>query len=207
MAHHVKTDISDYGVMALRARHEQIRGLKRLHSPSFQGFRIWPSSWLVMDYLSRNGLSKGARVMEIGCGWGLAGIYCAKNHAATVTGVDRDKEVFPYMKLHADMNSVEITPMEETFDGLTGGHLKHVDVLIGADICFWDRMINSLKGLIGRALISEVHLILIADPGRYPFEELGAYCVAHQNGEMMNWTVTRPHQIQGRILKIGSFNW
>jgi RNA polymerase sigma-70 factor (ECF subfamily) len=43
-----------------------------------------------MDYLEHQGLPRETRVMEVGCGWGLAGIYCAREHGARVTGLDAD---------------------------------------------------------------------------------------------------------------------
>ncbi len=46
--------------------------------------------------------------MEVGCGWGLLSIYCAKNFQAQLTGVDADKNVFPFLKLHAKANGVKI---------------------------------------------------------------------------------------------------
>lgn len=140
--------------------------------------------------------------MEVGCGWGLAGIYCAKKHGAIVTGVDIDPEVFPYLSLHADINKVRIKTMKRGFGGLTGKYLQNVDVLIGADICFWDTMVVSLKRLILRALRASVGLVLIADPGRSPFEELGRYFVEKGSGEILNWTSQRPRRIQGQILKL-----
>ena len=43
-----------------------------------------------MDYLGCQGLPEGVKVLEVGCGWGLAGIFCAKHFRAVVTGVDAD---------------------------------------------------------------------------------------------------------------------
>jgi predicted nicotinamide N-methyase len=160
-----------------------------------------------MDFLKHRGMPERTRVMEVGCGWGLAGIYCARKHGALVTGVDVDSEVFPYLRLHAVMNRVVVTTMKKGFDTLTTNHLEDFDVVIGSDICFWGTMADSLKGLIGRALATGVQLVLIADPGRSPFEELGAYFVENHEGEMMNWAVENPYSIHGRILKVGSLTY
>ena len=62
--------------------------------------------------------------MEVGCGWGLLGIYCAKKYGARVTGVDIDSEVFPYLNLHAEINQVEISTLKKGYDGLRGNHLQ-----------------------------------------------------------------------------------
>jgi predicted nicotinamide N-methyase len=155
-----------------------------------------------MDYLRLRGLPKKARVMDVGCGWGLTGIYCAKNHGAKVTGVDIDSEVFPFLKLHAEINDVQIKTMRRSFQGLTGSHLKNVDILLGADICFWDSMIDPLRKLIRRALRSGVETVLIADPGRTTFDRLGEYFCGEMKGEVLDWEVRRPRRIEGQILRV-----
>jgi len=144
--------------------------------------------------------------MEVGCGWGLAGIYCAKIHDAIVTCADIDAQVFPYAKLHADINKVEVQMLQKGFDGLREENLKDIDVVIGADICFWDDLIPSLKSLILRALGADTQLVLIADPGRTTFEKMGSYFVENQQGEISNRAITDPYLIRGRVLRIGSLD-
>lgn len=144
--------------------------------------------------------------MDIGCGWGLAGIYCAKKHNAIVTSVDIDPEVFPYLRMHADINNVEILTMNKGFDELNCKHLRNVDVLIGADICFWDKMVDSLKELVCRALHRGVQMVVIADPGRPSFHQLGEYFTKKGGGEILNRGIQHPHPIQGQILKIGKWS-
>jgi len=86
------------GASFYRIRHAHIRRLKRLHSPSALGFRVWGSCRLLMDYLKTLGLTAGLKVMDVGCGWGLAGIFCAHELKAKVTCVDSDPEVFEYLQ-------------------------------------------------------------------------------------------------------------
>jgi predicted nicotinamide N-methyase len=197
-----KTVIRAHGVRVLLSRHPEMRRLKEFNIPSNHGNKFWTASWLLMDYFKRRGLLKGTRVMEVGCGWGLSGIYCAKKHGAVVTGADIDPDVFPFLHLHAEINKVEVATMRKGFNGLRIRHLKDFDVMIGADICFWDKMMDPLRRLIGRALRAGVELVLIADPGRTPFLELGEYFTEKGTGEMLDWTVHRPRRIQGQILRI-----
>ena len=200
----IKRHISSYGIKVLLSPHPEIRRLKRSYVPSVHGTKFWPSSWLLMDFFRRRGLRPGRRVMELGCGWGLAGIYCAKKHRARVTGVDMDADVFPYLQLHAEINKVEIATMARDFDRLRGRELAQADILIGADICFWDSMAASLKRLIRRALKAGVQRVVIADPGRSPFEELTQAFVHKGAAEVMDWSIRRPRPIRGRILQIRS---
>jgi predicted nicotinamide N-methyase len=158
-----------------------------------------------MDFIKHKGLKEGSRVLDAGCGWGITGIYCALNHNSIVTGSDIDSEVFPFLRMHADINGVKISTINQGFDEFTVTQLKNFDILIGTDICFWDSMVDSLISLIKRALKSGVHRVLIADPGRSPFEDLGRYFTGRDIGVVRNWTVHHPYTIQGRILSIGSF--
>jgi len=200
----IKTQIRAYGIKVLLSRHPEIRKLKRENTPGFHGNKFWTSSWLLMDYFNRRGFPEGANVMEIGCGWGLAGIYCAKKYAAAVTGVDIDPEIFPFLNLHADINSVKIKTLKRSFSGLTAQHLKGMDVMIGADICFWDELVEQLKRLIVRALRQGVGLVFIADPGRPTFDKVAEYFQKKYDSEILDWTTRRPRTISGSILKIES---
>jgi len=198
-----KNEILEYGLRVFRPRHHRIRELKRLHAASCHGFRLWPSSWLLMDFLNAQALRKGSRVMELGCGWGLAGIFCAKNCDADVTSVDIDSEVFPYLHMHTRINHVTVSTMNLGFDELICDHLKGIDIMIGADICFLDSLADSLKSLIYRALKEGVQFVVIADPGRTSFERLGRHFEREKKGEVRGRSVRRPYPIEGRVLSIG----
>ena len=197
-----KTHIRAYGISVLLARHPDIRRLKRENIPGYHGNKFWLSSWLLMDYFKHRGLKKRAHVMEIGCGWGLAGIYCAKKYEAKVTGIDIDPGVFPFLSLHADLNGVKIRTIRRSFSGLTEKHLRGIDVMIGADICFWDKQVEPLKRLIVRALRNGVRLVLISDPGRPTFDKVAQYFHKKYDGEILDWTTRSPRSFRGSILKI-----
>jgi len=198
----LKNEIVCHGLRVLRSRHRDIRKLKRDHTPAVHGFRVWASSWLLVDFFKHRGLKHGTQVMDVGCGWGLAGIYCAKYHHAAVTSVDIDSDVFPFLHLHAGLNDTKIISLQDSFDDISSERLENTEVLIGADICFWDSMVDSLINLICRALHRGVHLVVIADPGRSPFFELGDYFCTRGMGSCHGRWVQDPHFIQGYILKV-----
>jgi predicted nicotinamide N-methyase len=159
-----------------------------------------------MDFLGRQKIPPGLRIMDIGCGWGLLGIYCAKKLGAEVTSVDSDPAVFPFLDLHAEINKVKITTMKRGLGGLTAQDLRGFDILVGADICFWDDLMLPLKRMINRALRAGVRMVLIADPGRQPFYDLGEYFSKTNGAEIMKWKISSPRKMEGRILKIGSIS-
>jgi predicted nicotinamide N-methyase len=204
MATKSKTETQAYGIRTLRSRHQEIRRLKRLHQPSVYGFRVWASSWLLINFLKNRTLRYGTRMLELGCGWGLPSIYCAKEHNARVTGVDIDSEVFPFLHKHAAINGVEIATLQKGFDELVSEDLLNFDVMMGADICFWDTITDSLARLISQALSKDVRFVIIADPGRPSFERLVEHFLKEGVGDVHNYASKHPFVAQGRILKIGS---
>lgn len=191
-----------YGIYLLENQHRLIRGLKRLYAPSVHGTKAWRSSFLLMDYLEHYPVRRGSRVMEIGCGWGPAAVYCAKELNAKVTGVDMDKEVFPFLDVLAALNGVEVTPLQRTFQQLKGKELGAAKLIIGSDICFWNKLVTPVFNLIGRALRNGSRRVVIADPGRPTFYELCDRCAHRFNVTLTEWYAVEPNRISGEILEV-----
>lgn len=199
-----KTVRQAYGITVLKASHKHVRQLKRQHEPEIHGNKLWNSSWLIMDYLEHQGLPTGARVMEVGCGWGLAGIYCAKRYGAVVRGVDADPNVFPYLELHTRINEVEIETLQSRFENVKKTLLAQQDVVLGSDICFWESMADPLFKLIRKAVRSGVQQVIVADPGRPPFEDVCRRCSDELGGVTKDWHVEEPVRASGTLLLVGS---
>lgn len=169
--------IQAYGVSAFTSRHPIVRELrKRGHEPSIHGNKVWRSSYALMDWFRRNPPPAGARVLDIGCGWGLTGIYLAKRFGCRVTGIDADGAVAPYLFAQAEFNGVELAFRRCRFQQITRADFNGVHTVTGADICFWDELTGPLYNMIRRALAAGVQQVLVADPGRQPFFDLAARC-------------------------------
>ena len=199
-----KTERQAYGITVLKASHKKVRQLKKQHDPEIHGNKFWNSSWLIMDYLEHQGLPHKARIMEVGCGWGLAGMYCAKHYDAVVTGVDADDAVFPYLDLHAEVNGVRVKTVKSRFEDLKKKALAKHDVMLGSDICFWDSMVDPLYKLVSKALKAGVQQVILADPGRPPFEEVCRRCAEKLGGITKQWTVEEPIRASGSLLIVGA---
>jgi len=156
----------------------------------------------MIDFIKKMGLPEQTHVMEVGCGWGLAGIFCAKKYEARVVAVDCDSEVFPYLRLQATTNKVSIETMRRRFERIRCSDLMGVEYLIGTDICFWDTLVSPLKNLIRRAKRSGVRMVILADPGRPPFEALASHFNSNGNATLVDWEVRHPRRIYGKILKV-----
>ncbi len=191
-----------YGVYLLQSQHRLVRSLKRLYEPSVHGHKAWQSSFILMDYLLHRPFRRGSRVMEIGCGWAPAGIFCAKKLGARVTGVDIDKDVFPFMDVLAEINEVKLRKLVSKFEDLSTRRLSEERVLIGSDICFWDSMVKPLYHLIQRAMKGGVERVIIADPGRPTFYELGDLCRKRFDVELQEWYAVEPNYITGEVLEV-----
>lgn len=204
-AESLKNTRDAFGVTMMTSKHKEIRRIKReQQEPSIHGHKFWGSSYLLMDYLGnkKNRPKKGTKVLELGCGWGVAGIYCAKNFNAQVTGIDADDAVFPFLHAHADLNGVAIETKQQYFEKISSKQLAEYDLIIAADVCFWDELADTLYNLINRACKAGVEKIIIADPERAPFFELSERCIDKFYAELEPWSVDEPRRASGCLLII-----
>lgn len=192
-----------HGILILKNRHRLIRDLRKNQPlPVLHGHQIWQSSFMIMEYLLQHPLAERQKILDLGCGWGLLSIFCAKNFAADVTSVDADEWVFPYLHTHASVNKVQLRTHHGRFAEMTEDQLLTTDVLLGGDICYWDAMVIELQVLITRALAAGVKKIIIADPGRETFYRLSNYCKTHFNAQLLPWKLSGRRRYQGFLLVI-----
>ncbi len=200
MATESKTQREAFGLTIFKNSHPEIRRLrKETGMPSIHGNKFWKSTYLLMDYLKEYPPKKRARILEIGCGWGLGGIYCAKEFKAKVTSLDADSAVFPYLEAHAKENGVKVTTWQSRYEKVRKEDLKNFDLVIGADICFWDQMVKPLYNLTKRAHDCGVRVVM-TDPGRPTFHELGEKAEKKLDAFYDNWVTPAPYNATGVIL-------
>ena len=192
-----------FGLTILTSSHPEVRRLQHAAArPALHGHKVWPTSFVLLDYLQQRGVAPQARVLDLGCGWGLVGIACAKTFQAQVTALDADAAVFPYLQLHAARNGVHLATRQGTFADLTPQDLAAFNLIVGADICCWEELVDPLYQLIRHGVAAGVADILVADPGRPPFDELCARCLQHGDAAVLAWATTSPVRESGRILRV-----
>ena len=192
-----------YGMYFLSSRHRIIEHLKRNHEPSIHGHRLWDSGFVLIDYLLHNPVRTGVRVMDIGCGWGSGAVFCARRFDAQAVGIDLDKQVFPYLEVLAELNDVSVVPLQANFVNLTGLELAQQEVLIGADVCFWDSLVKPLFTLVERAIDCGVSRVVLADPGRPTFYELADSCIREPwRTTLKSWYAVEPSRATGEVLEV-----
>ena len=192
-------------IKALRSRHPKIRKLKRQQQGhSAHGNKVWRSSFVLMDYLTTYPPTASSKILDVGCGWGLTGIFLAKKYSARVTAIDIDPSVEPFLQLQASVNKCDIAFQARSFETLTQADLSTYDSIIAADICFWDEMVRPLIDFIHLATESGVKKITIADPGRPPFWELSEYCTQSLGAEIVTRRIYQPWKTEKFILSINN---
>ena len=191
-----------YGIYLLKSQHPEIRRLKRRYQPSVHGNRTWNSSFLLMDYLVARPLRKGARVLEIGCGWGTTAVFCASRFKARVTGLDIDRDVFPFLEAIADFNDVSIDTLARKFEKLSSRELGGYHTILGSDICFWDSMVKPLYKMVSRAFRGGARRCVFTDPGRPTFYEFADLCAKKHRVRLTEWYSLEPNRFEGEVVEI-----
>ena len=193
------------GVIMPKASHKVIRKVKRDgHEPSIHGTKLWRSSLLLIDYLAKNVPESTESVLDAGCGWGITGIWCAKKFGSEVVSMDADPAVFPYLNAVAELNGVSTTPLVTRFEKLTKKQLSQFDVLVAADVCFWDSLVKSVGKMVDRAIDAGVGQIIIADPERPTFHEMAEKATRKHGGEILYRSLSKPVRATGALLVINN---
>jgi predicted nicotinamide N-methyase len=200
---HSPTENTFRGIIMPTNSHPAIRKVKREGVyPSIHGNKLWKSSCLLIDYLKKNPPEHFNSVIDVGCGWGVSGIWCAKKMGSKVTSVDADPDVFPFLQATAALNGVKTKPLVSRFEQLTTKQLSKFDMLIAADICFWDELVNPVYNMVNRAVKAGVKQILIADPERSTFHEMAERCMDKHCADVIDWQTSSPIKARGAIMVI-----
>lgn len=191
-----------FGITILKNSHPDIRKIRKAtDEPSIHGNKFWKSTYLLIDYLNEFPPKKKAKILEIGCGWGVGGIYCATQFKAKVTGLDADDAVFPYLEHHAAVNGVNIKTWKCRYENVKKKDLEKFDLVIGSDICFWDEMAKPLYNLTKRAHSVGTRVVM-TDPGRQPFREMAEKAMNKLDATYENWAVPHPYSASGLIMDV-----
>jgi len=193
------------GIIALKTNHPDIKELKRNGvDHSLHGNKVWRSCWTLIDYMVHQRNLKHLNALDIGCGWGVTGIYLAKKKKCKVIGIDGDAEVKPFHQLMCKHNKVDVPFRRAYFKNITKKDLANINLIAGADICFWDSLVDELFNLFKRAREAGVGTILISDPGRPTFFALAERCEKRLSGEveLIERKIRSPFTAHSYILKI-----
>lgn len=186
-----------HGVKYFTGNHPEIRShFQSGHRPKEFGNKVWATSLVLIQYLHSHSVAfNNLRVLEIGCGWGLLGVYLAKHFQCQVTCTDLDENVLPIVQKISQLNDVTLQTKRAAFSELSQEFLQNFDLMVGAEVCYSEEVAKEISKLLVRAQKAHVQQTLIADPGRPGFRECSELSFEHSESELH----TLPGTINGKV--------
>jgi predicted nicotinamide N-methyase len=124
---------------------------------------IWASGE-ILAHLMYDYDGKGLRILEVGCGIGLASLVL--NHRLMdITATDFHPEVENFLRENVNLNKGRAIPFVCTEWGDTNNELGKFDLIIGSDLLYERNHIELLSGFIEQHSKETCDIILV-DPGR-----------------------------------------
>jgi len=124
---------------------------------------IWDSSKILAHLMSDFNI-EGKRILEVGCGIGLASLVL--NHrSADITATDYHPEAERFMDENVRINNDEHIPFIRAGWGDSDDALGKFDLIIGSDLLYEPDHIHLLAGFIDRHTAQACEVIIV-DPGR-----------------------------------------
>lgn len=124
---------------------------------------VWPSSVAVARRLLRGGRLTGVRVVDLGCGVGLAGIGAGRR-GAEVHFVDRDPRALRFARFNAEHNGVRRFETRRA-SWTSPDSSACADLLLLCDVTYERRQHDALLDRV-RECLERGGCVLHADPGR-----------------------------------------
>jgi predicted nicotinamide N-methyase len=128
---------------------------------------LWASSPALAGHLRQRPGLAGKKLLELGCGLGLAGIAAAQA-GATVLMTDYEEDALAFARFNAAMNLERGELSRVTFrcmDWRIAEIPETFDIIIGADIAYERRNFEPILSLV-RRLLRPGGAFLLADPDR-----------------------------------------
>lgn len=129
---------------------------------------LWPSARMLAKTVMREAWDTYAaprpiRVLEVGCGLGLAGVACLAR-GLDVTFSDVDETALAFAAVNARLNGFD-TFGTQLLDFLCPPDDVKYPVVIGSDLMYEERMVDALVAVL-TAVLAPGGVCLIADPDR-----------------------------------------
>jgi predicted nicotinamide N-methyase len=125
--------------------------------------QVWPSGRVLAEAMSSHVIA-GKRILEIGCGLGLASIVL-QYRGANVIATDHHPLAEPFLAYNSALNELPAVVYRELQWAVPNPGLGRFDLIIGSDILYERDHANLLAALMVRHANPDSE-ILITDPGR-----------------------------------------
>jgi predicted nicotinamide N-methyase len=124
---------------------------------------VWHSS-LVLAHVMFDQEILGKRILEVGCGIGLASLVLNHRHA-DITATDYHPEAGPFLLKNVALNQGRAIPFVRTDWADEESELGVFDLIIGSDLLYQGDHVDLLAAFIHRHARPHCQVILV-DPGR-----------------------------------------
>jgi len=124
---------------------------------------VWPSGMVLANHMVGHAI-KGLRILEIGCGIGLASLVLNHRHA-DITATDYHPEAGAFLIENVRINDGCIIPFVRTGWEDAASELGRFDLIIGSDLLYEQAHIALLSDFIDRHAQPHSEVIIV-DPGR-----------------------------------------
>ncbi len=124
---------------------------------------IWESGRILADLMHGYAVG-GKRILEVGCGIGLASLVLNARHA-DITATDQHPEAEGFLTENVKLNRGEIIPFERTGWCDDSDTLGRFDLIIGSDLLYEREHAVQLSSFIDEHANEQCEVIIV-DPGR-----------------------------------------
>jgi len=124
---------------------------------------LWPSG-KVLAHLMFDYHVTGKRILEVGCGLGLASLVL-NQRSADITSTDYHPEAEAFLKVNTQLNGGKTIPFFRTGWSDEETDMGRFDLIIGSDLLYESQHIAQLSQFIEQCANSSCEVILV-DPGR-----------------------------------------
>jgi predicted nicotinamide N-methyase len=161
---------------------------------------VWAAAALAARViLDEPALVAGRRVIDLGCGSGIAAIAARRAGARESVANDIDAAALAVSQLHAEYNGVELTLLHEDLT-LSPLRLGRGDVVIVGDLFYEEQPSRPLLELL-RAARARGADVLVADAGR-AFAPRSGLCLVREVVLPVNYSVESAHERTVRLFTL-----
>jgi len=125
---------------------------------------VWDSSQ-VLAHLMLEQEVVGQRILEVGCGIGLASLVLNERHA-DITATDHHPEAGHFLKTNVGLNNGRPIPFVRASWSDSMSDLGCFDIIIGSDLLYEPDHVNQLSAFIVQHSKPDCSVIIV-DPGRF----------------------------------------
>jgi predicted nicotinamide N-methyase len=143
---------------------DEVAGRLGISSAAWPMFGVLWDSGRVLAELMLAQVIEGKRILEVGCGLGLASLLLNRRHA-DITATDHHPSAEAFLRANTALNADTAIPFLRAGWGDEDTGLGRFDLIIGADLLYSRDLIVPLAGFIHRHAASRSE-VMIVDPGR-----------------------------------------